>query len=656
MKAKGISAIVSIVLLISISVIAAVGIYFWASGLVTKQPTSKSPIPITAVPLDNKGHVAVANLGSKPLTLDKLNSTAGIKCDFGGTVTIQPGGQAVCTIPPKSGKIVLWGSGTGSTEIELPKAAEVTVTSSPGFETKSWVDTSFPGTYSNTTTGSLKLLSKMWWESNITGNDDREYESDAGVDSNGIVHVAFTADGPGGKDIYYANSSSGWNVTQVSGSHGDPGDNSPSLVIDSNGIVHVAWHRKVDEDHYIYYANSSSSWENVRITSGTPGSADPYVTVDNDGVVHIVWIDRSDNGDAVYYANSSSGWNQTKLVDRDSHPRYPSLFIDNNGIKHIIFMDDYGDRENIYYANSSSGWDITSITNTDDYDEVPEAVFSSGVLHVVWQGTESGNWDIYYANSSSNWSILQVTNETHRQDLPKLTVTDNGVVHAFWEDYRDSDTHIYYTNSSSNWKNSKALSDGYWILPSVAHCGNLVYLLGDKYTNHYDLYISNSTTYYYPKGNFVSNVISIPLSNITQVTWGIDNPADTEYNISFVVSNESNFSSNITVGVSNGETIGDVARYVKYMVNYTSLDMLSTPILHYLSFKYLPVWTNVTYTVNYDPGLEWVALTNSTGTVVNASVSNCNTFYTNTVEVPTSDSYHVVYKGCDGKTKTYAVS
>ena len=46
---KGISPIVSVVLLIAIAVIAAVGLYFWVGGLATKQPASDKPATIIAV-------------------------------------------------------------------------------------------------------------------------------------------------------------------------------------------------------------------------------------------------------------------------------------------------------------------------------------------------------------------------------------------------------------------------------------------------------------------------------------------------------------------------------------------------------------------------------------------------------------------------------
>lgn len=45
---RGISPIVSVVMLIALATIAGVSIYFWVGGITTKQPTSNTPIVITS--------------------------------------------------------------------------------------------------------------------------------------------------------------------------------------------------------------------------------------------------------------------------------------------------------------------------------------------------------------------------------------------------------------------------------------------------------------------------------------------------------------------------------------------------------------------------------------------------------------------------------
>ncbi len=106
---KGISPIVAVVLLIAIAVIAAVGIYFWMSGLATKQPTPEKPIPIVANPVSTKPSrlaVLVANLGDR-----ELPAGSEIKTTNGARATLAE------PIPPGEQKlIVIYGGSTNTSE------------------------------------------------------------------------------------------------------------------------------------------------------------------------------------------------------------------------------------------------------------------------------------------------------------------------------------------------------------------------------------------------------------------------------------------------------------------------------------------------------------------------------------------------------------
>ncbi len=118
---KGISSIVAVVLLIAITVVAAIGIYFWAAGLATKPPTPEKPVPIVANPISSRS-VLIANLGNKPIHAEVLKtSDPSTVCDFGKNVTIEPGSQVRCELKgfPKSQEIVIYGEGTGSAPVHL---------------------------------------------------------------------------------------------------------------------------------------------------------------------------------------------------------------------------------------------------------------------------------------------------------------------------------------------------------------------------------------------------------------------------------------------------------------------------------------------------------------------------------------------------------
>ncbi len=122
---KGISPIIAVVLLIAISVISAMGVYFWMAGTATKQPTPETTNPITITPVGG-GKVLIANLGSSSVntsTLQTSDPNIKVVCEDS---TILPGKQVLCTLvgETEGGTVVIYGEGTGSTVVELTGTQE----------------------------------------------------------------------------------------------------------------------------------------------------------------------------------------------------------------------------------------------------------------------------------------------------------------------------------------------------------------------------------------------------------------------------------------------------------------------------------------------------------------------------------------------------
>ena len=270
---RGIAPIVAVVLLIAIAVVAAVGLYFWAGGLVTKQSTPATPIAITATPLDPaNGKIAVANLGDSALTISRLNTADGTYCDFGETVTIQPGNQAVCTMPPKRGKTILYGSNVSQAVVILPigDIAETTFQAN-GFSSGSWSADLPSGTFgTNTESGSIKLIGNTptftgeWpmfhLNLNHTGytttgggpyvnNLLASYTTSGAVESSPAVANGYVYVGSNDGKVYQLNAS---NIAQEIGQYTTGG-----LVISSpavaNGYVYVG-----SNDGKVYQLNASN--------------------------------------------------------------------------------------------------------------------------------------------------------------------------------------------------------------------------------------------------------------------------------------------------------------------------------------------------------------------------------------------------------------
>ena len=95
---KGISPIVSIVLLIAIAVVAGVGLYFWVAGIPTKQPTTEVPVSITANPIGG-GKILVANLGPRVYNASEMQPTIeALRWSCEGDGEVEPNEQILCTV------------------------------------------------------------------------------------------------------------------------------------------------------------------------------------------------------------------------------------------------------------------------------------------------------------------------------------------------------------------------------------------------------------------------------------------------------------------------------------------------------------------------------------------------------------------------------
>jgi|GEM_PF-2847514 len=792
---KGISAIVSVVLLIAISVIAAVSVYFWSSGLVTKQPTPSTTTPISAVPLDNQGHVAVANLGNKPLTLSKLNSTAGVECDFGGTVTIQPGGQAVCTIPPKEGKIVLYGSNTGSTEIQFSNIAEVTVTTSPGFSTSSVSQTSESefeeGYFDNVTTASPEIRLAEVSAASVINMSDFDFLGASGDyipmngDPAGIAYGDLNNDGE--MDIvvssYAANSNAGKvyvffgplsgsigassadvvisGTTYLAGPTGElgdvNGDGEDDLVYgelcpttDCYGKVYIAY-GPISSGSYVPsdIANATFTGENANdylgyslFTHDVNGDgkvdilagAEGYPQGNGEGRVYLVY-GKEFSGDYTISSVANATFNGSS---EDYFGYSPAAFGDFNGDGNVDIAfgnpqaDTVGGSDTgqvlVYYGplsgdyqpsdanvtinasigNSKFGYDVyTYDVNGDGKDDLlvsspdfyvrntkllPATNKHYGAGFVFYSPlhsmTVSVNYTLHDWLSNANITFVYDTeDEAFGSAIRAAQLKGNSTyIIVGWKNMHTSSGRVVmyidpsagiYEAEDANVTVTHSTSDTSEHLGSALEVGDIngdgiTDLVIGAYAHSTDrgrVYLINGgrpLTYYRTSGKYYSKVFDLNhLSNLTYVTWTSDEPTGTDLTIELRIGNASDIDNSSGYDVLNvaGTNVskgsislgpGTKAQYIAY---FNTSDTSKTPVLYDIQLTYKPLYTNVTYTINYASGLKWVALNRSDGTLVaNETVSNCDTFYTNTEEVSTAYSYTVIYKGCDDQTKTYAVS
>ncbi len=128
---RGISPILAVVLLIAISVIASVGVWYWVNTTITKKPTPNPVSPITVTPV-GKNKILIANLGLKSLNTNEVTTAEGVNITCEDPV-INPGEQTLCVIEnTTSGEITIYMPGSGSStitvntgDIDNPKISEL---------------------------------------------------------------------------------------------------------------------------------------------------------------------------------------------------------------------------------------------------------------------------------------------------------------------------------------------------------------------------------------------------------------------------------------------------------------------------------------------------------------------------------------------------
>ncbi len=115
---RGISPIVAVVLLIAITVIASVGVWYWIGTFTGKKATPNVPSAISAN-LISDDTVLIANLGSTPLNTSKLKVSKGsLICP---NEELQPGGQVACKLIAPPGDVAIYGDNTATVVVQHPK-------------------------------------------------------------------------------------------------------------------------------------------------------------------------------------------------------------------------------------------------------------------------------------------------------------------------------------------------------------------------------------------------------------------------------------------------------------------------------------------------------------------------------------------------------
>jgi alpha-tubulin suppressor-like RCC1 family protein len=338
------------------------------------------------------------------------------------------------------------------------------------------------------------------WERVLIAGDSISKTSDATMDENGGIHVAYYIDGSF-DDIGYAAVRSLTHRPQFEIEPDLP--NGVFLGVE-NGTIYGTPSEVLDLTEYTIWANTTRTsafttlsmnvdWElmpsvstlevqrNTAITpitfnwtawsSGvvnsttdvqTTGNAGEYnnIGIDSNDKVHIVFY-RSDNTNIYYSTNASGSW-VTSTVDSGTSEnpnvgKYCSLAIDSNDGLHVSYQVDSGNDLNYAYkASGSSSWSKTTVASGGKFTSI--AIDSNDKPHIAYR--VSGG-DLGYAEKTgSSWNSGTVQNAG---DIAYTSIA------------LDSDDHIHIAYYDSNNKDMFHLTNtsGSWIKSNLEDIGSL---------------------------------------------------------------------------------------------------------------------------------------------------------------------------------------
>lgn len=230
------------------------------------------------------------------------------------------------------------------------------------------------------------------------------------VDSRDALHLAWTANGTGDRQVWYASYADGaWSAAvQVSQTTGYSGF--PSIAVDSRDGVHVAWYGFDGLYYQIYYRmRGATGWgPQIAVTAQSVDATNPALALDGINGIHIVWyrVDSQGTGFEVSYA-SLVGANATlqTLSSRTEDAFDPTMVVDRGGQVYVAWTSLFGNASRIAYTvESSLGWSapvrITPASMSASHASL--AIDDSGTVYAFFQATDGQIYEVFQANGT--WS------------------------------------------------------------------------------------------------------------------------------------------------------------------------------------------------------------------------------------------------------------
>jgi hypothetical protein len=298
-----------------------------------------------------------------------------------------------------------------------------------------------------------------WTTKRLTWNSGESEVPAIAVDSGNHIHVVYSDNTPGNKEIFYKRSTNGgvsWTIRRLTWSSGHSND--PTIAIDSGNHIHVVYSDDTPGSPEIYYrrsTNGGGTWSVRRLTWTSAPSHTPAITADSSNHIHVVWKEYKHGVPEIYYKRSTDGgatWTTERLTWSSGLTDFPAITVDSSNHIHMVWQDSTPGNFEIYYRRSTNGGDtwgsVRRLTWTSGLSNSPEiAVDSSNHIHVVWSDGTPGAIDIYYKRSTNGgvtWTTKRLTWSSLPSISPSIDTDSSNNIHLLWQEYTPGNYEIFY--------------------------------------------------------------------------------------------------------------------------------------------------------------------------------------------------------------------
>ncbi|MFC1649692.1 hypothetical protein ACFL2C_03215 [Patescibacteria group bacterium] len=276
----------------------------------------------------------------------------------------------------------------------------------------------------------------------------------AGIDSSGIIHVAY-GDSQAPNDVRYvtfSTANNSWSTPEDIYTASTTQANSVALTIDDNDIPHVAFHDNSATESIRYYNRLGGSWGYTAVENVAANYID--ITINEDNSPEVSYLDSSLNdlkaaqGDANDPTTFSVYTVDNDVVDT-SEWQQTSIGVDTTGDTWIAFKDNNGSDDYITLAwedSSLAGYDdwTINVTNSNTGFE-PSLSIDGSSIYVMYRDDQ--NDVVYDMYNGSTWSGETVLEEHG-------VLQDVKVKWSYINDYdstgtADVQTNTYYFDDST---------------------------------------------------------------------------------------------------------------------------------------------------------------------------------------------------------------